>query len=112
MALALAMDLVEGAVCRRVEEQTAHGWKPRVPTTWDREFQRRRHEALRARYAPRPGWQDRFNEQLSGTLKWIEIWLSGTLKWSEIWVSGTPKWCENLKPEKSEKSEYFGTFKS
>ena len=25
-----------------------------------------------------------FNEQLSGTSKWSEIWLSGTPKWSEI----------------------------
>ena len=35
-----------------------------------------------------------FNEQLSGTSKWSEIWLSGTPKWSEIWLSGTPKWSE------------------
>ena len=35
-----------------------------------------------------------FNEQLSGTSKWSEIWLSGTPKWSEIWLSGTLKWSE------------------
>ena len=35
-----------------------------------------------------------FKEQLSGTLKWSEIWLSGTQKWSEIWLSGTSKWSE------------------
>ena len=34
------------------------------------------------------------NEQLSGTLKCIGIWLSGTPKWSEIWLLGTPKWSE------------------
>ena len=53
----------------------------------------------------RPGWEDRFNEQLLGTPKWSKIWLSrtskqsetllsGTLKWSEICLSGTPKQSE------------------
>ena len=37
---------------------------------------------------------ENFNEQLSGTSKWSEIWLSGTPKWSEIWLSGTLKWSE------------------
>ena len=31
-------------------------------------------------------------EELSGTPKWIKIWLLGTPKWSKLWLSGTPKW--------------------
>ena len=38
---------------------------------------------------PRPGLEDRFNEQLLGTPKCSEIWLSRTLKWSDFWLLGT-----------------------
>ena len=41
-----------------------------------------------------------FNEQLSGTSKWSEIWLSGTPKWSEISIL------------KKKKISFFGNFSS